>query len=172
MVCLTTYDSSETRSLRTWLHALDSRGGVGVGGCGYGFESRVGTRWPCALERGSCGERGLSMHSCCEGEIMCGDARCSRTRAGRSDPQHPPALRNMELSGAGQKDIRPAACFFSPPFSLSPFSDPLFNFCFNPTLCSSVPCCLREKSVFTLISSSRPTAHEWLFHLALLASGF
>lgn len=40
MVCLTTYDSSETRSLRTWLHALDSRGGVGVGGCGYGFESR------------------------------------------------------------------------------------------------------------------------------------
>lgn len=32
MVCLTTYDSSETRSLRTWLHALDSRGGVGGGG--------------------------------------------------------------------------------------------------------------------------------------------
>lgn len=61
---------------------------------------------------------------------------------------------------------------FSPPFSLSPFSDPLFNFRFNPTLCSGVPCCLREKSVFALISSSRPTAHEWLFHLALLASGF
>lgn len=172
MVCLTTYDSSETRSLRTWLHALDSRGGVGVGGCGYGFESRVGTRWPCALERGSCGERGLSMHSCCEGEIMCGDARCSRTRAGRSDPQHPPAPSEIWSFQVQAKRTSVLQHVFSPPFSLSPFSDPLFNFCFNPTLCSGVPCCLREKSVFALISSSRPTAHEWLFHLALLASGF